>query len=74
MSTKHVAVAGAGFSGAVVARELAQAGWRVSVFDARDHVAGNCHTARDAATQVMVHVYEPHIFHTDRPHVWDYVR
>ncbi|MEY2803479.1 MAG: hypothetical protein RL657_815 [Pseudomonadota bacterium] len=74
MKPGHVAVVGAGFSGAAVARELAQAGWRVSVFESRDHVAGNCHTARDPATGVMVHVYGPHIFHTDRPHVWDYVK
>ncbi len=68
-----VAIAGAGFSGAVVARELAEAGLSVDVFDGRDHVAGNCHTYRDAATDVMVHAYGPHIFHTQWEHVWDYV-
>ncbi len=69
-----IAVAGAGFSGAVIARELAEAGHNVDVFDARDHVAGNCHTERDADTDVMVHVYGPHIFHTDNDRVWAYVR
>jgi UDP-galactopyranose mutase len=69
----HIGVAGAGFSGAVVARELAEAGHRVSVHEPRPHVAGNCHTERDPETDVMVHVYGPHIFHTQHEHVWDYV-
>lgn len=68
-----VAIAGAGFSGAVVARELALAGVTVDVFDGRNHVAGNCHTYRDSQTDVMVHAYGPHIFHTQWEHIWDYV-
>jgi UDP-galactopyranose mutase len=69
-----VAVVGAGFAGAVLARELAETGdYAVTVFDERPHVAGNCHTARDEATGVMVHQYGPHIFHTDRDDVWEYV-
>jgi UDP-galactopyranose mutase len=66
------AIVGAGFSGAVVARELAEAGHSIVVFDARDHVAGNCFTARHA-TGVMVHTYGPHIFHTQHEHVWQYI-
>ena len=57
-------VVGAGFSGAVLARELAAAGFDTHVIDQRDHVAGHCHSARDAETGVMEHVYGPHIFHT----------
>ena len=66
------AIVGAGFSGAVVARELAEAGHLADVFDTRDHVAGNCHTARHE-TGVMVHTYGPHIFHTQHEHVWQYI-
>jgi len=65
---------GAGFSGAVVARELAQAGHDVVVVDQRSHVAGNCHTARDDESGVMVHQYGPHIFHTDNEEVWAYLQ
>lgn len=73
-TTAHVAVVGAGFSGAVLARELARSGrCRVTVVEERPHVAGNCHTARDAATGVMLHAYGPHIFHTSREDVWRYV-
>ena len=64
---------GAGLSGAVIGRHLAEAGHAVTIVDARDHVAGNCHTARDPETGVLVHIYGPHIFHTDDAEVWDYV-
>ena len=64
---------GAGLSGAVIGRHLAEAGHDVSIVDARPHVAGNCHTERCAETGVLVHVYGPHIFHTDDAEVWDYV-
>tara|TARA_R110002167_G_scaffold366392_1_gene595685 strand:+ start:832 stop:1965 length:1134 start_codon:yes stop_codon:yes gene_type:complete len=64
---------GAGLSGAVIGRTLAEAGHNVTVIDSRDHVAGNCHTARDPQTGVLVHVYGPHIFHTDDTEIWDYV-
>ncbi|MCA2958938.1 MAG: UDP-galactopyranose mutase [Silvanigrellales bacterium] len=71
---KEIGIAGAGFAGAVLARELAESGkYEVVVFDERRHVAGNCHTARDAETGVMVHAYGPHIFHTSREDVWSYV-
>lgn len=69
-----IAVVGAGFSGAVVARELALKGHQIDVFESRDHVAGNCHTQRDSDTGVLVHVYGPHIFHTSNESVWSYVQ
>lgn len=73
MSAARFLIVGAGFSGAVMARELADAGHAVEVCDRRTHVAGNCHTERHAETGVMVHVYGPHIFHTDDAAIWDYV-
>ncbi|WP_024528587.1 UDP-galactopyranose mutase [Serratia fonticola] len=68
-----IAIVGAGFSGAVIARELANAGHTCEVFDTRNHIAGNCHSERDSSTDVMLHVYGPHIFHTDDSEVWAYV-
>ena len=68
-----ISIVGAGFSGAVIARELATSGLNVTVFDSRSHVAGNCHTERDAESGVMVHKYGPHIFHTDNEQVWQYL-
>lgn len=69
----NVAVVGAGFSGAVIARVLAESGERVVLFEARPHLGGNSHTERDAQSGIMLHVYGPHIFHTDHEEVWDYV-
>jgi UDP-galactopyranose mutase len=69
----RILIVGAGLSGAVTGRALAEAGHRVTVVDARAHLAGNCHTERCAQTGVMMHAYGPHIFHTDDAGVWDYV-
>jgi UDP-galactopyranose mutase len=69
-----VLVIGAGFSGAVLARQLAESGGIESlVIDERKHIGGNCHTERDAETSVMIHRYGPHIFHTDDEKVWNYI-
>ena len=66
-------IVGAGFSGAVIANKLALAGHSVTVYDARPHVAGNCHTERDQKTDILIHKYGPHIFHTDDKEVWEFV-
>ena len=66
----NLGLAGAGLSCAVIARELAELGHRCTLFESRPHLAGNCHTERDPASGVLVHVYGPHIFHTDDDEVW----
>lgn len=70
--SSSIVIVGAGFSGAVVARQLAEAGISSSVIDGRSHVAGNAHTER-RNNGVMVHVYGPHIFHTAHQNVWEYI-
>ncbi len=70
---KSIAIVGAGFSGAVIANQLAHAGYAVDVFETRPHVGGNCHSRRDDETGVMLHVYGPHIFHTDNERAWEFV-
>lgn len=71
--THRILIVGAGLSGAVIARRLADAGHAITVIDKRSHIAGNCYTERDAETGIMLHVYGPHIFHTDDEEVWAYV-
>jgi len=73
MTSKKLLMVGAGLSGAVIGRQLAEAGHDVKIVDQRSHIAGNCHTQRDHETGVLVHVYGPHIFHTDDEEVWSYV-
>lgn len=70
---KKFAVVGAGFSGSVMASELAKRGHKVVVYESRDHIAGNCYTERDCRTGILVHKYGPHIFHTDNERVWKYI-
>lgn len=65
-------IVGAGFAGAVTARELAEAGERVLVIDKRPHIGGNAYDRLDA-DGVLVHEYGPHIFHTNSERVFEYL-
>lgn len=69
----NFAIVGAGFTGAVLAQEMAKAGHTIEVFESRNHIAGNCYSERDEKTGVMLHQFGPHIFHTDNEVVWNYV-
>ena len=42
-NNKKILVIGAGFSGAVISRELAEAGYLVTVIDKRGHIGGNAY-------------------------------
>lgn len=68
----NILVVGAGFAGATVARELAEAGHKVLVIDRRDHVAGN---AYDYVNEhgIRVHKYGPHLWHTNNDEVQEWV-
>ncbi len=68
-----IGIVGSGFSGAVIARELALNGFDVEVFEVRDHIAGNCFTKRDSETNILKHCYGPHIFHTSDLDIWNYI-
>lgn len=66
-----VVIVGAGLFGAVVARELSNAGRRVLVVERRGAVGGNIRCEeRDG---IPVHLYGAHIFHTSIREVWEYV-
>lgn len=67
-----VLVVGAGFAGSIVAERFASAGKSVLVIDRRGHIAGNAYDELDPAG-VLVHRYGPHIFHTNAPHVVEYL-
>ena len=69
----NIAMAGAGLSCAVISRKLAEAGHKITIFEQRNHIAGNCYTERDTNSGIMIHVYGPHIFHTDDEEIWQYV-
>lgn len=63
-----ILVVGAGFSGAVIARECAAAGHLVKVIDKRDHIGGNAYDYIDS-NGIRIHKYGPHLFHTNNEKV-----
>ncbi|TCV94961.1 UDP-galactopyranose mutase [Luteibacter rhizovicinus] len=71
MSARYLVV-GAGFAGSVMARELAEAGYRAHVIDRRPHVAGNAFDEHDS-NGILVHRYGPHIFHTNGERIFAYL-
>lgn len=64
-------IVGSGLFGSVFAREAADKGKKCLVIEERLHIGGNCYTEQKDG--INVHVYGPHIFHTDDKKVWDYV-
>lgn len=74
MSQKYdCLVIGAGFAGAVCARELAERGGkRVLVLERRGHIGGNAYDKLDDAG-VLIHQYGPHIFHTNSARAYEYL-
>ena len=66
-------IIGAGFAGAVCARELAERGNKqVLVLERRDHIGGNAYDCPDQ-TGILIHRYGPHIFHTNDQRVYEYL-
>ena len=72
MSAYANLIVGAGISGAVLARKIAEE-WNeaVIVIDAKPHIGGNCFD--EPQDGIMVHRYGTHIFHTDDKNVWDFL-
>lgn len=67
-----VMIVGAGTAGCVVARRLAEQGKKVLIIEKKNHIAGNCYDEEDAHG-VLIHVYGPHIFHTGREQVYEFL-
>lgn len=66
-------IVGCGFAGAVVARELAERGnQEVCIIEKRNHIGGNCYDSLDE-NGILIHNYGPHIFHTAKQNVYDYL-
>ncbi len=64
-------VVGCGLFGATFARQATDRGKKCLVIDKRDHIGGNCFTNKKLG--IDVHVYGPHIFHTNSQSIWDYI-
>jgi len=69
---KNALVVGLGFAGSILARKLAEAGFYVLAFEKRTHYAGNMYEYT-RTNGVRVHMYGPHIFHTNSKPVYEYI-
>ena len=65
-------IIGAGTAGCTAARLLAEQGKKVLIIEKKNHIAGNCYDAKDEHG-VLIHVYGPHIFHTSKEKVYEFL-
>ena len=65
-------IVGAGFFGSICAHELKKSGKTVCVIEKRNHIGGNCFT--ENVNGINVHVYGPHIFHTNDAKIWNWIK
>lgn len=65
-------IAGAGLYGLTIAERAANAGVNVTIYDVRNHIGGNAWSYIDAESNIEVHAYGSHIFHTNNEKVWEY--
>ncbi len=73
MSEHTNLVVGAGISGAVLARCIAEkSGEKVLVIDSKSHIGGNCYDYKDE-NGISIHKYGSHIFHTNDVKVWNFI-
>ena len=63
---------GCGLTGAVIARELAERGREVEIWERRSHIGGNMYDYVDAQG-FLVQKYGPHAFHTTEKGLFEYV-
>lgn len=64
----RIIIVGCGLTGAVAAKYYADKGYKVDIYDRRDHIAGNMYDYIDS-NGIMVHKYGPHVFHTNSEHL-----
>jgi UDP-galactopyranose mutase len=64
-------IVGSGFFGATFARLVTDLGKKCLIIESRNHIGGNAYTEK--RNDIDVHVYGPHIFHTNNEKIWKFV-
>ena len=64
-------IVGSGLYGATFARLATDAGKKCLVLESRHHIGGNVYTKQ--IENIDVHMYGPHIFHTNDETIWQFV-
>ena len=67
----NVKIIGCGITGVVIGRILAEQNFKVEILEKREHIGGNLYDYEHNG--ILVHKYGPHIFHTSKKHVIDFV-
>jgi len=69
-----ILIVGAGFSGAVLARQLVDNNpdIYIDLIDERDHIGGNAYDYTNKHG-IRIHKYGPHLFHTNNEIVWNWI-
>ena len=71
---KKIIVVGAGFSGSIIARKIAEEmGRRVSVIERRSHIGGNAYDEVDE-NGILVQKYGPHYLNTNKFFIIEYLK
>lgn len=74
LASADLVVVGSGFFGLTVAEQAAvRLGARVVVLERREHIGGNAYSYVDPETNIEVHKFGSHLFHTSNARVWEYV-
>ena len=71
MKKRKFIIIGSGITGVVIARNLAEAGFKVDIYEKRNHIAGNMYDYEKDG--ILIHKYGPHIFHTSDEEVNEYM-
>jgi UDP-galactopyranose mutase len=74
LNNTDLVIVGSGLFGLTVAEQAANiTGSNVLVLERRDHIGGNAYSYLESNSQIEVHKYGSHLFHTSNPRVWEYV-
>lgn len=72
MNGCDILIIGCGLTGAVIARQAAEQGKKIEIWERRNHVGGNMYDYVDTHG-FLVQQYGPHAFHTQKKALYDYI-
>ena len=71
LKKKEAIIIGAGLAGATVANILAKKKYKIIVYEKNNFIGGNCFDYYKK--NILIHKYGPHIFHTNKKEIYDFV-
>ena len=71
LKKREAIIIGAGLAGATVANILAKKNYKVTIYEKNNFIGGNCFDYYKK--NILIHKYGPHIFHTNKKKIYDFV-